>query len=160
MIRVSKKEDYAVYIMGYLAERAQGRDEPPLVSAQELADHSGLHRSVVANLLKQLTRAGLLESERGIHGGYRLALPAEEIDLRRILEVVSGPFTFVDCAEPSSGDSRAERDCNLERCCPSRKAMQFVHRRIAGLLEDIRLSELIRPNCASSTPSFVTDSQP
>ena len=164
MIRVSKKEDYAVFIMSYLAERAADEEKGRLVSAQELADQSGLSRSVVANLLKQLTRAGLLESERGIRGGYRLALPADAIDLRRILEVVSGPFAFVDCAHDGQPDE-AERDCSMVSFCPSRNAMRVVHGRIARLLEDIRLSELIQGSdaaccTAAATPTLASDSQP
>jgi Rrf2 family protein len=159
MIRVSKKQDYAVFIMGYLAEReAQGEDR--LVSAHEVADHSRLHRSVVANLLKQLARAGLLESVRGIRGGYRLARPAADISLREILEVVSGPFVLVDCAHDlvtglhAGGSLAADHDCSLIAFCPSRSAMRVVHERIARLLADIRLNELVNHEPACSVPDL------
>jgi Rrf2 family protein len=137
MIRISKKADYAVFAMSYLARRAahaeraqQGAAEPttrdvPLVSAQEIANVSSLNKSVVANLLKDLGRAGLLDSVRGVRGGYRLARPAREISLAQILAVVDGPLSIVDCAQAllrdgddspnagagsSTGDAPSQRD--------------------------------------------------
>ena len=102
MIRISKKGDYAVFILGYMAQRGAypigGADSiSALCSAQDISAQTKLQKSIVANLLKELTRAGLLESVRGIHGGYRLARSPERISLGQILRVVEGPFTLVDC---------------------------------------------------------------
>ncbi len=157
VLRISKKGDYAVFIMGYLAQNGAVPDGD-VVSAQEIADRSGLHKSVVANLLKDLTRAALLESVRGIRGGYRLAQPAADISLGRILQVVEGPFAFVDCATPDSDSA-----CALMSFCPSKRPMQVLHDRIAALLEDLRLPELtgetLQPAFAkASSPSPRSDS--
>ena len=140
MLRISKKGDYAVFIMGHLARHAEGA-ENGVISAQEIADKSGLHRSVVANLLKDLTKGGLLDSVRGLRGGYRLALPAEEISLGQILTIVEGPFALVDCAtEPVSED---DQHCSLMSFCPSKRPMQVLHQRIQGLMDELKLPELI-----------------
>jgi len=141
MLRISKKGDYAVFIMGYLAQRGAG-EGGRLVSAQEIADRSGLHKSVVANLLKDLAKSGLLESVRGAHGGYRLALPADRVSLGRILEVVEGPFVFVDCAH-SAAEPGDDHFCQLMSFCPSHKPMRVLHDRIAKLMAELKLTELI-----------------
>ena len=106
MIRISKKADYAVFAMGYLARHAANCEEAATtggscspVSAQEIATVADLNKSVVANLLKDLARAGLLDSVRGVHGGYRLARASSSISLAEILDIVDGPTNIVDCAD-------------------------------------------------------------
>ncbi len=138
MIRISKKADYAVLIMAELAMRGQEQDVTPPTSAQEIADCAGLSKPLAANLMKALTRASLLESVRGINGGYRLAKPMQEITLTHILEAVEGPMVLVDCASDS-----AQHNCDLSSHCPSRTAMRGVHERIAKLVEQITLPELL-----------------
>lgn len=100
MLRISKKADYAVFLLGAIARQGAfpgGAAEDSVVSAQEIARLAGLNKSVVANLLKEFARHGLLESVRGLRGGYRLARAPGEISLGAILEVVEGRFELVDC---------------------------------------------------------------
>ena len=112
MLRISKKADYAVFLLGAIARQGAypgGRAEDAVVSAHEIARQAGLNKSVVANLLKEFSRHGLLESVRGLRGGYRLASPPSEISLGQILEVVEGKFVLVDCVshEPIAFQSAA-----------------------------------------------------
>ncbi len=175
MIRITKKGDYAVYIMGCLAQRtapavaatsaasarvtsasvtaAPETLPPQLCSAQEVAEATRLSKPLVANLLKDLTRANLLESVRGLRGGYRLAVPAESISLAAILQAVEGPFQLVDCATQrgdtdgtashAASPAHTEHDCTYLRFCPTRSPMRNLHARIARMLEDVKLPELI-----------------
>ena len=141
MLGISKKGDYAVFIMGYLAQHGSS-DGNRVVSAQEISDHSHLNKSVVANLLKELTKAGLLTSTRGIHGGYRLAMATDRISLGQILEVVEGPFALVDCARHEPADGLPDNPCSLLSFCPSQQPMRVLHDRIAGLMNELKLDEL------------------
>ena len=63
MIRFSKMTDYGVLLLGHFA-RAEGAQS----STTELAELYHLPKPVVANLLKEFGRAGLLTSRRGLHG--------------------------------------------------------------------------------------------
>ncbi len=140
MIRISRKADYAVFIMTYLAHSTKPHSGP--VSAQRLSAFSRLNKSLVANLMKDLTRAGLLDSVRGVHGGYHLAAPASEIALGQILRAVEGPFALVDCVTEAGAGEDSSCRCSLEPLCPSSGPMHVLHDRIAGLLDDLKLSEL------------------
>ena len=77
MLRVSKLTDYATVVMTVLAE-AQGH---AVMSAQDLAERAHLEVPTVSKLLKQLAQAQLVESFRGVNGGYRLARARERISL-------------------------------------------------------------------------------
>ena len=81
MLKLSKKTDYAIILLCHL-----GDVEYP-VSAQEIAGNYQLPQPMVANILKQLAAAGLIQSVRGQRGGYVLARPAEAITLSDIISV-------------------------------------------------------------------------
>jgi Rrf2 family protein len=152
MIKISKKADYAVLIMASLAMRQvqhveeQGEDAgaTPLVCAHEIATQAGLSRPLCANLLKTLTRANLLQSVRGAAGGYRLGQPMESITLTQILEAVEGPMQLVACAADEPLATAHSVSCGLSENCPSRSAMRVVHERVAKLMQEIHLPELLR----------------
>jgi Rrf2 family transcriptional regulator, iron-sulfur cluster assembly transcription factor len=62
-------------------------------STQELAEAQQLPAAMVEQLLLRLRRAGLVESRRGRHGGYRLALPARQIVLSEVLAAAAAAPT-------------------------------------------------------------------
>ena len=181
MLRISKKADYAVFLLGAIARQGAypgGSAGDSVVSAHEIARQAGLNKSVVANLLKEFAKSGLLESTRGLRGGYRLGRPPSDISLGDILEVVEGRFVLVDCVAhgghtsgahtaPTSllalapsmraadGTRAADKtvtdtphDCALISFCPSKQPMRIVHERISQLFRDIHLDEL----CAMAPP--------
>ena len=137
MIRFSRMADYGVLLLGHFAQH-----EEALASTSELAETYHMPRPVVANLLKEFTKAGLLESRRGLHGGYRLAHPATDISLLDVLSVIDGPVQLIDCAVLDIAGAASQ--CGYEDVCPSRSPMRAVHRRIIDLLDGISLSELLK----------------
>lgn len=157
MLRISKKADYAVFLLGSIARHGAfpgGSAQESVVSAHEVARQAQLNKSVVANLLKSFAREGVLESVRGLKGGYRLARSPEEITLGQILRVVDGPFQLVECV---GGEDEAEVDahaCTLIAFCPTKNPMRVVHERIAGLLDQITLAEMCGLHGCPATPTF------
>lgn len=163
MLRISKKADYAVFLLGAIARAGAfpgGSASDTVVSAHEIARQAKLNKSVVANLLKEFAKHGLLESVRGLRGGYRLQRPPAAISLAEILEVVEGKFALVDCvahtgtttapapskllglAPSMRGDQSHDHDCALMSFCPSKAPMRVVHDRISQLFATIHLDEL------------------
>lgn len=167
MLRISKKADYAVFLLGCIARQGAypgGSAPDAVVSAQEIAKLASLNKSVVANLLKEFSRAGILESVRGLKGGYRLVRAPHDIDLGQILEVIEGPFQLVDCVtaghqpaapkpsllplspsqqpRPTATATAADHSCGLIGFCPTKTPMRIVHTRITDMFRSIRLDEL------------------
>ncbi|MEO7935451.1 MAG: SUF system Fe-S cluster assembly regulator, partial [Dokdonella sp.] len=92
MLRVSKLTDYATVVMTCLAESG---DE--VLSAQWLAERSRLEVPTVSKVLKQLAGAGLVDSWRGVNGGYRLAREPKAISVADIVTAMEGPIGMTEC---------------------------------------------------------------
>jgi Rrf2 family protein len=112
MLRISKKADYAVFLLGCFAREGAfpgGSAATSVVSAHEVARLAGLNKSVVANLLKIFAKEGMLESVRGLNGGYRLTREPLQVTLGQILTAIDGPFQLVECVRDSHslGSSKA-----------------------------------------------------
>ncbi len=133
MIRFSKMADYGVLLLGHFV-----RHEGLQASAGELAESFHMPRTLVANLLKAFREAGLLESRRGLKGGYLLARPADQISLLDVLRVIDGPVRLTDCALVNELEM-----CDYEDVCPSRSPMQFVNKRILDFLAGLSLAQLM-----------------
>lgn len=135
MSLISRKVDYAILTLVELARG--GRD----ASARDLAERHGLSKAFVANILKELCQAGVVESHRGVLGGYRLAKPPREITVRGLIAALDGEFQFMACA----GDDVAEHDCGLVNSCPVREPLRKVHDRLLAVLADVTLADLGAP---------------
>jgi Rrf2 family protein len=133
LILISRKVDYGILSLSYLAGAQKE------ASAREISERFGISRAFVANILKQLCQVGLLEGQRGMHGGYKLALPADMITLERIIESLEGPFRLMSCVE---GDEH--EDCGLMNSCPVRSPLKTVHDRIVEALRRTTLAELVQ----------------
>lgn len=130
MLRISKLTDYATVILGALAAEP-GRQQ----TAAEIAERTHVAAPTVSKLLKQLQRAQLVSSSRGLHGGYRLARPAREISAAAMLDALEGPVALTACAGEHS-------HCGIEGTCNVGGAWQRVNRAIRQSLQEISLADL------------------
>lgn len=95
-MRVSARADYA--IRGLLELAAAGPDRP--VRADAIAKAQAIPSKYLENLLVDLRRARLVASQRGVHGGYRLARAASAITLADVIRAVEGPLASVRGTRP------------------------------------------------------------
>ena len=92
---ISAKADYATRALLTLAAAGGG----PL-KGEALAREQGLPQKFLENTLTTLRRAGLLETHRGIEGGYRLARPADQVTIADIMRPLDGPLAEVRGEKP------------------------------------------------------------
>ncbi len=64
------------------------------VQAKAIADRQGIPPRFLEHILSALKHAGLVDSERGAHGGYRLAKPASEIRIGDVIQALDGPIAM------------------------------------------------------------------
>lgn len=131
MFKVARLTDYGVVLLRYLAT------ETEVLSARDLAEKSGLPLPTVSKLLKVLAKHKIIKATRGIAGGYQLVHLPKEISLLRLIEVFEGNQGLTSCL------STSHARCQIDKQCQQRFGWQVVHQKIARLLEEIPLSELI-----------------
>lgn len=132
MLRVSRLTDYATVLLTVLA-----REPAALQSATTLAEQARLEPPTTSKVLKQLGQAGLVESQRGAAGGYRLSRPASEISLADVVIAIEGPIGMTECSiQPG--------ECGHEPHCGISSGWQRVSMAISSALRSVSLADLLR----------------
>ena len=134
MFKLNRMTDYAIVVLGALAHR-QGE----ILATAQLAELTGLNQPTVAKVAKTLMAADLLETQRGVHGGYRLAQPAAATSLVQIVEAMEGPIAVNDCVDG------AQAPCAVSNCCFMSRNWNRVNLAVRNALSDVSLEDLIDP---------------
>ena len=142
MFRLNRLTDYGVVVM---TQMAQGR--PEVVTATEIAGSLGLPPPTVAKLLTALTRGGLVTSQRGVGGGYRLSRAPAEISVAAIIQALEGPITLTACVHGS------EEQCEVESLCPMSGNWNRGNEAIRGALEGVTLADMASHEPAHFPPA-------
>ncbi|MFG2875571.1 RrF2 family transcriptional regulator [Streptomyces sp. NPDC048337] len=95
-MRISARADYAVRAALQLAA---SQDDGPL-KAEAIADAQDIPHKFLEGILNDMRRGGLVLSQRGGNGGYRLAKPAESISIADVIRIVDGPLVSVRGVRP------------------------------------------------------------
>ena len=144
MFRLSKITDYGIVILAEMAQRslaAQGEGSSETarsLNARELASHVELPLPVVSKVLKALTRANILESQRGTKGGYSLAREPEELTVAEMIAALDGPLALTQCSQGPSV-------CDLEATCSIKNPWQVINHVVQNSLASITLADLTSP---------------
>ena len=96
-MNVSAKVDYAIRALVTLAASGDGP-----VKAEALAKAQDIPVNFLENILGDLRRAGVVATQRGQVGGYRLARPASEISLADVIRPLDGPLAAVRGVRPEA----------------------------------------------------------
>jgi FeS assembly SUF system regulator len=130
MLRIRRLTDYATVLLATLASEPQR-----VQTAASLAEQTHIAAPTVSKLLKQLHRAGLVSSTRGLHGGYQLARPAAQISAAAILDALEGPLALTDC-------SAGHGQCEIEETCRVGRVWQRLNLAIRRALYEVSLAQL------------------
>ena len=143
MIRLNKMTDYAVVMLSHLAV-----DVDRVVTATELARVSALPLPSVSKLMKQLSRAGILTSQRGASGGYRLGRAPKDISIADIVTILEGPIALTACIEG------ADTSCDAIPQCSLSGHWNQVNHAIQVALDSVSLADLINGDHAQVTKNL------
>jgi Rrf2 family protein len=134
-MRISRKGEYALRAMTYLALNYKKGSVP----IHEISEREKIPQKFLEQILLQLKRTGLLESKRGIRGGYSLLRDPKRVSLARIIREIDGPLAPLGCVS-----KWAHVRCPDERSCGLRKVMLGVRNVVAEMLEGITLEDACR----------------
>lgn len=130
---ITRRTDYATRAV--LALALAGDDQPHKL--QELAEATATPVTVLEQVLPQLRTGGIVRSERGPSGGYRLNHPPEEITLSRVVRLIQGPLAPISCA------TRHEPEpCAMELGCSLQATWAEVRDATIAILEATTFADL------------------
>src|SRR5262245_43567858 len=127
MLRLTKKADYSLIALKHFAAR-HGGPGPQAVSAREVADAYGIRMPLLSTLLQKLTKLGLLISEHGTNGGYRLARDPRQISALEVIRAIDGPIILTECFTEHAHCDHTDR-------CSVRRPLRRIHEGILRLLQ-------------------------
>src|ERR1700742_4418031 len=135
MLRLTKKADYGLMALKYLAEHP----EVPSQSAKDISDAYGIPPQLLAKILQRLTKVGLLRSHAGINGGYSLSRCEASIRAFEVIRAIDGPLFITSCG-PMTGSGRS---CDLLENCTIKEPLARVNDHISDVLKKIRIADLV-----------------
>jgi len=147
MIRLTNLADYGVVLMCQIVKNPDN-----LHSAFRLGQETGLPVPTVSKILGALSRGGLLASQRGLKGGFKLSGDPSVITVADIIEAVDGPIALTNCIETSSGD------CSFEPLCSLKPHWQLINQAVRDGLASITL-EKISANASPPAGFFEVEQQ-
>ena len=102
-----------------------------------LAKKQGISEAYLEQLLRSLKQAGIVETLRGINGGYVLSEPPELISVERVLNVLEGGTAVTDCV--SADGSVCENACT----CSTRPLFLKLQAKISAVLAQTSVQDLV-----------------
>ena len=129
-MRLTKFTDYGLRIL-ILAASVQDRN----VTVTEAAALYGISAPHLKKVVRTLASAGFLRGTRGRSGGFRLALPPDEINLGAVIRVTEADFALVECFQP-------DHTCNITSVCKLPKIMDRAMSAMLAVFDEYTLADI------------------
>lgn len=151
-MNISASSEYAMRALLFIAHRGQSKKkgEEFRVSTQEIADGEGIPMKYLETLLRKLSRAGLIESHRGPHGGHSLSKGASEISIADVIRAIDGPLAAVRGERPESVDYTGHAK-------HLKKVWIAVRSSLRDILEDVSLAQVLSGNFSGRIAKSLSD---
>jgi FeS assembly SUF system regulator len=149
MLRLSKLTDYAVVVLIKLSTTPDICDA--VQTSPGIAAATGVPEPTVAKVLKALTSGGLVASQRGARGGYRLLRSLDDIAIADVIAAIDGPIALTACVDG------AATPCETQGLCAVKGRWDLVNDAIRRALGGITLADMRE---ASIPPAFRFDPAP
>jgi Rrf2 family protein len=113
--------------------------DQPLVRIQTISEQQNIPKRFLEQILNDLKSAGVVQSRRGVAGGYRLARPPEEIALAVVVRHIEGALAPVSCVSERFYEKCT---CPDESRCAIRSVMKEVREAVVKIMEQTTVAEL------------------
>src|SRR5881296_1008899 len=113
--------------------------DKPLVRIQTISDQQNIPKRFLEQILNDLKSAGLVQSKRGVAGGYRLARKPEEIPLATVIRHLEGALAPISCVSERFYEKCS---CPDESRCAIRSVMKEVREAVVSIVENLTVADL------------------
>ena len=134
-MKLSKKGEYALRA---LIDVAMNSDKG-VAQAHDIARKENIPIKFLEQILLILKNAGLLQSRRGVGGGYSLTRPADQIILGEVIRLIDGPLAPIGCASKTAPERCS---CPDEAACGLRSVMLDVRDAISNVVDRLTLADV------------------
>ncbi|MDB6038116.1 MAG: transcriptional regulator, BadM/Rrf2 family [Verrucomicrobiales bacterium] len=134
-MKLSLRGEYALRALLVLGMNT----DKEVVRIQTISDEQNIPKRFLEQILNELKVAGILESRRGIAGGYRLKSAPEKITLAEVIRLIEGPLAPVSCVSEKFYEKCT---CPDEAKCGIRSVMKDVREAIVKVLEQVTVAQL------------------
>jgi Rrf2 family protein len=129
--------------------------EQPVVRIQAISEQQNIPKRFLEQILSDLKSAGVVQSRRGVAGGYRLARRPDQITLAEVVRHIEGALAPVSCVSERFYEKCS---CPDEARCAIRSVMKEIHEAIVKVAERVTISELCeRWRNLQQTPAEAVD---
>ncbi len=132
MLRLSKKIEYGILAIKYIAENPDKK-----VTAKEISEKMNISYEFLAKTMQKLMKSGLIVSHIGLNGGYTLAVEPNAISIADIISALEEDTTIVECFSKGN-DSPCERD----DFCEIRHDMSGLQKEINNVFSRMTIAKL------------------
>ena len=136
-MKLSVRGEYALRAMQVLARDYQEDDS--VVRIQEISEKQNIPKRFLEQILNDLKSAGVVQSKRGVAGGYRLKRNPDQITLAEIIRHIEGPLAPVSCVSERYYEKCS---CPDESRCALRAVMKEVRDALVQAMESTTLADL------------------
>ena len=143
-MKISTRSRYGLRLLMELAAHSGSKPE----FLNEIAQNQGISEKYLSKLVIPLRGAGLIQSERGAHGGYALAKPADSITLGQIVDALEGGLSLIDCAAN-------QKACDRSAACVARGVWAGMEKAMRDYCESITLGDIVRRGAAANFAEFI-----
>lgn len=130
-MKISTKGRYGLRVMIHLARNYS----ESYISIKKIATEQEISSKYLEQIIHLLNKAGLVESTRGSHGGYRLIRDPSKIYLGEILRALEGELDIVGCLK--------KEVCEKQASCVSQKLWKRIETSILDIVDKETLYDLI-----------------
>src|SRR5579864_2930234 len=130
MLKLTKKADYGLIALRHLASVPGAT-----ASTKEIADAYSLPVTLLAKVLQQLSRAGIVQSVAGTNGGYKLMRNPGAVSALEVVRAIDGPVILTHCFTEHG-------TCEQSDKCTVREPLRKVHEAILDLLQKFTIDDL------------------
>jgi Rrf2 family protein len=141
---LSQKTRYTIRALMHLADHYQ----QGLVPLHDIAEAQNIPAKFLTVILSEMSRAGIVVSQRGRDGGYELALAPVDISYGDLMRITRGSLALVPCASRFAHEKC--KNCVAEEDCRLRALMLRVRDETAAVLDRITLADRIEPEALSA----------
>src|SRR5678815_264643 len=136
-MKLSTRGEYALRALLVLGR--DYREDGSVVRIQEISEQQNIPKRFLEQILNDLKSARVVESKRGVAGGYRLSRPPEKITLAEIIRHVEGALAPVSCVSERFYEKCS---CPDEARCAIRSVMKEARDAVVKVVERVTVAEM------------------